>query len=139
MNNNKCVGNNKQIFNYTQKNKNEYLSTECRKSPKHTSKTKTTSKTISNISNNKIINEKAKKKNSKNIKKTSGISFSPKNNYVHNKSLSTSTVNNCNININNNIILSNNYFNNKNSYLQQQLNNSTKKIIEKNIIQKRYN
>ena len=24
MNNNKCVGNNKQIFNYTQKNKNEY-------------------------------------------------------------------------------------------------------------------
>ena len=82
MNNNKCVGNNKQIFNYTQKNKNEYLSTECRKSPKHTSKTKTTSKTISNISNNKIINEKAKKKNSKN----SSVKMAQKrnnNNYIN--------------------------------------------------------
>lgn len=98
-------------------------------------KEKSKSKSKININNNYYY----KKNNSKNIKKTSGISFSPKNNYVHNKSLSTSTVNNCNININNNIILSNNYFNNKNSYLQQQLNNSTKKLIEKNIIQKRYN
>lgn len=98
-------------------------------------KEKSKSKSKININNNYYY----KKNNSKNIKKTSGISFSPKNNYVHNKSLSTSTVNNCNININNNIILSNNYFNNKNSYLQQQLNNSTKKLIEKNIIQKRNN
>ena len=77
---------------------------------------------------------------SKNIKKIKGVYFSPRNNYNHNKSLSYSTLNNCNININNNFILSNNYFNsNKNIHSQQQLNNnSTKKILEKNL-QKKYN
>ena len=107
-----------------------------------------------------ILKEKEKNKNSKskskinkntsnnfylkqNIKKNSnldkGLSFSPKNIYFHNKSLSYSTVNNCNININNNIILSNNYFNNnKYTHVQQKVNNSTKKLFEKNMNHKKH-
>ncbi len=81
------------------------------------------------------------------IKSIKNVSSSPKNinhsnnnnnqnNNNNNKNLSYSTVNNCNININNNIILSNNYFNNK----HHQLNNSSnKKILEKNIQQKKFN
>ena len=55
-------------------------------------------------------------------------------NTTSNKSLSYSTVNNCNININNNIILSNNYFNNKNQNHhsnQPQINASSKKSLDK--------
>ena len=59
------------------------------------------------------------------------------------KPLSYSTVNNCNININNNIILSNNYFNSKNHHPmsghQHQINSLTKKKIEKNFKQKNNN
>ena len=60
------------------------------------------------------------------------------NNYNSNKSLSNSTISNCNININNNIILSNNYYNNKNNKLNQpQVNSASKKMIDKNIQQKK--
>ena len=95
-------------------------------------KEKSKSKNKKKTSNNFYL------KNSKNVKKIKGVYFSPKNNFNHNKSLSYSTLNNCNININNNFILSNNYFNNnKNIHLQQQMNNSTKKLLEKNL-QKKY-
>ena len=70
-------------------------------------------------------------------KKLKGTSFSPRNNCAHNKSLSYSTLNNCNININNNIILSNNYFNNKHGCLQQQISNSSKRLLDKNLAQKK--
>ena len=56
------------------------------------------------------------------------------NNINNSKPLSYSTVNNCNININNNIILSNNYFNSKNH--QHQINSLTKKKVDKNAKQK---
>ena len=54
-------------------------------------------------------------------------------NTTSNKSLSYSTVNNCNININNNFILSNNYFNNKQNHHsnQPQTNASSKKTLDK--------
>jgi hypothetical protein len=70
-------------------------------------------------------------------KKLKGISFSPRTNSNHNKSLSYSTLNNCNININNNIILSNNYYNNKHGCLQQQISNSSKRLLDKNLAQKK--
>ena len=56
-------------------------------------------------------------------------------NTTSNKSLSYSTVNNCNININNNIILSNNYFNNKNQ--NHHSNISSKKSLDKAMQQKK--
>ena len=59
--------------------------------------------------------------------------FNP-NNINNSKPLSYSTVNNCNININNNIILSNNYFNSKNH--QHQINSLTKKKVDKSTKQK---
>jgi hypothetical protein len=61
------------------------------------------------------------------------------NNVNNSKPLSYSTVNNCNININNNIILSNNYFNGKNHHQlnQHPINLLSQKNIDKNIKQKR--
>ena len=98
-------------------------------------KKKGKSKSNKNTTNNFYF---TKNQNSKKIK---GFSFSPKNIYYHNKSLSYSTVNNCNININNNIILPNNYFNN-NKFSPQglnQVNNTSKKKLDKNIIKKKFN
>ena len=93
------------------------------------------SKINKNTSNDFYLKQTIKKNS--NLDK--GLSFSPKNIYFHNKSLSYSTVNNCNININNNIILSNNYYNNnKYSYVQQKVNNSTKKLFEKNMNHKKH-
>ena len=96
---------------------------------------KSKSKSNKNTSNNFYFKKNIKK----NLNQVKGISFSPRNIYYHNKSLSYSTVNNCNININNNIILSNNYFNNnKYSQIQHQINNSTKKLFENNINPKKH-
>ena len=96
---------------------------------------KSKSKSNKNTSNNFFFKKNIKK----NLNQVKGISFSPRNIYYHNKSLSYSTVNNCNININNNIILSNNYFNNnKYSQIQHQINNSTKKLFENNINPKKH-
>ena len=97
--------------------------------PKDKSKTK-----IINTNNNFYY----KKNTSNHSKILKGISFSPRSNYTHNKSLSNSTVNNCNININNNIILSNNFFGHKNMFFQQKMNNSGKKYTSKNLIPKKY-
>ena len=97
--------------------------------PKDKSKTK-----IINTNNNFYY----KKNTSNHSKILKGISFSPRSNYTHNKSLSNSTVNNCNININNNIILSNNFFGHKNMFFQQKMNNSGKKFTSKNLIPKKY-
>ena len=79
------------------------------------------------------------------LKALKNVSSTPKamqsnNNYNSNKSLSYSTVNNCNININNNIILSNNYYSNKNHHLNQlQINTTSKKILDKALQQKKSN
>ena len=62
------------------------------------------------------------------------------NNVNSSKQLSYSTVNNCNININNNIILSNNYYNSKNHHpmnsQQHQINSLKKKKADKKSKQK---
>jgi hypothetical protein len=62
------------------------------------------------------------------------------NNVNSSKPLSYSTVNNCNININNNIILSNNYYNSKNHHpmnsQQHQINSLKKKKADKKSKQK---
>ena len=87
-----------------------------------------TTRTCKNQNNN-IINKTNYNfnKNNKNIKKIRVLPLSPKSksNLNHNKSLIFSTINNCNININNNIILSNSYIYN-NKYLCH--HNSFKKI-----------
>ena len=93
------------------------------------------SKTNKNTSNNFYYKNNIKI----NSNQAKAFSFSPKNIYFHNKSLSYSTVNNSSININNNIILSNIYFhNNKISQTQRQINNSTQKLFEKNTNHKKY-
>ena len=82
----------------------------------------------------------------KSIKNSSqSLKTNNNNNNINNKSLSYSTVNNCNININNNIILSNNYYNHHkyHNLHQTQMSNATKRTSndsrkEKNIKFKLY-
>ena len=84
-------------------------------------------KTMKNVSTSPKSLNNGNKNNSNNNGNTNSAS---------NKSLSYSTVNNCNININNNIILSNNYFNNKNQNHhpnKPQTNASSKKSLDKAI------
>ena len=87
--------------------------------------------TSKNIVNRTNYNFNKNVKYIKKVKVLPLLSPKSKNNSNHNKSLSYSTINNCNININNNIILSNNYiYNNK----LLCLHNSQKQITLPNTI-----
>ena len=110
------------------------LSTSKNKARKNNSNKKLEKTKSKNQKSNKYIF--SKQNLSKQIKTVKGASFSPRSNCTHNKSLSYSTLNNCNININNNIILSNNYFNNRHGHMQRPMNNSSKRIIDKSLMQK---
>ena len=88
------------------------------------SKNKSIKKENTNINNSKgyiNLNQKIKTL----VNSIKNVTSNNRNNKCisHIKSLSYSTVNNCNININNNIILSNNYFNHKYNLLQNKNTN----------------
>ena len=138
--------NNKNTYNYNTMfplsisknniNKNKFNTIGKKSEKKEKRKSKNNEKESNNNSNKYLYFNPKIKSLIKSIKNVSSSLRNINHNINNsNKTLSYSTVNNCNININNNIILSNNYFNNK----HHQMNNiSNKKILEKNI-QKKFN
>ena len=123
----------------TSKNKRKINSTIKKNS---NSKTKSTKKENNNINNSKgYINLNQKIKTLVNSIKNATSNNRNNKCISHIKSLSYSTVNNCNININNNIILSNNYFNHKYNLLhnRNQNNKSNNKNINNSIVRKSRN
>ena len=138
--------NNKNTYNYNTMfplsisknniNKNKFNTNAKKSEKKEKRKSKNNEKETNNNSNKYLYFNPKIKSLIKSIKNVSSSLRNINHNINNsNKTLTYSTVNNCNININNNIILSNNYFNNK----HHQMNNiSNKKILEKNI-QKKFN
>ena len=141
-------------FPILQKGKTNIINSYSGLNPLSTSKTKrktnSTIKKTSNIKNKSIKKENNNINNSKGYinlnQKIKTLVYSIKNATSNNKnnkcishikSLSYSTVNNCNININNNIILSNNYFNHK--YNKNQNHKSNEKNINNSIGKKSRN